>query len=247
MNESHWIFISPHFDDAVLSCGALIWDLAQQGQAIEVWTIMGGFPTDEDYSDFARQTHQTWGRTGREAIEMRRGEDKAACAILGAQPRHLDWPDVIYRHDPHTGGPMVNNNAELFGKPPEEELITKVATYLEGALPKEARVVFPFGLGTHIDHRAVVSAGAALAGVDHYYADYPYILTAFDDPRVVAGHYQPIPRPFGPGALEAWQDAVLCYESQLSGFWRDETEARLALRNYLAGGGGRLWQRKTPA
>jgi len=52
-----------------------------------------------------------------------------------------------------------------------------------------------------------------------------------------------IPRLLNQDALKAWQAAVLCYASQLSGFWRDESETCLALRNYLAGGGGRLWER----
>ena len=97
--KSHWIFISTHFDDTALSCGGLVWDLARQGQCVEVWTIMGGYPLDASFSAFAQETHQHWGAAGKAAIDLRRREDEAACAILGAQHRHLGWPDVILAGD----------------------------------------------------------------------------------------------------------------------------------------------------
>jgi LmbE family N-acetylglucosaminyl deacetylase len=31
-----WIYLSPHFDDAVLSCGGLIFDQAQAGTPVEI-------------------------------------------------------------------------------------------------------------------------------------------------------------------------------------------------------------------
>ena len=241
MAENSWIFISPHFDDVVLSCGALVWELTHQNNAVEIWTIMGGYPPDEIFSPFADMMHQAWGLTGRTVVNMRREEDQAACAVLGAQHRHWHWPDVIYRRDPQTGAYAVNNNTELFGSAPNNELVKTVADALAEALPVDALIVLPIGLGGHVDHKTVVQAGQLLVGKKHYYADYPYILTDFDNPLLVEKHYQPMPHPLGPEALQAWQDAILCYESQVGEFWRDATETRLALRNYLAGGGGRLW------
>lgn len=240
---NHWVFISPHFDDVALSCGGLVWTLTQQGQRCEIWTILGGLPPDEDYSAFAQKNHADWGKTGREAISMRRAEDWAACAILGAEPRHFDWPDVIYRRDPANGAPLVNNNDELFGKPPEAELIHEIREKLEQALPQDGQLVMPMGLGDHIDHRLVVEVGKDITRPQHFYADYPYILKSFNKPVFSGQKWLPCPQPLSRAALTAWQDAVLCYGSQLSGFWRDEQETKLALNNYLAGGGGRLWKK----
>lgn len=241
--QKHWIFISPHFDDVTLSCGGMVWTLAQQGKQCEIWTILGGLPPDEDYSAFAQKNHADWGKTGRGAILMRRSEDKAACQILGAQVRHFDWPDVIYRRDPATGAPLVNSNNELFGKPPEADLILEVREKLGQALPQGGQLVLPMGLGNHIDHRLVAEAGKGFARPKHFYADYPYILKSFDTPVFTGENWIYCPQPLSRAALTAWQDAVLCYSSQLSGFWRDEAETRLALNNYLAGGGGRLWEK----
>jgi LmbE family N-acetylglucosaminyl deacetylase len=241
MANDNWIFISTHLDDVALSCGALVWDLAQQDNRVSVWTIMAGFPTDENYSEFARENHQSWGKSGVEAIEMRREEDRAACQVMGADSRHFDYPDVIYRHDPETGDPMVNNDEELFGKAPDAWLVTPIAEMLNHEIPANARLVLPIGIGGHIDHRVVVAAGEQYGKVNYYYADYPYILTAFGSPLLASGTFKQTERQLGEDALTAWQDAVLCYRSQLSAFWRDDEEERLSLQNFMAGGGGRLW------
>lgn len=244
MTSEHWIFISPHFDDVVLSCGGLVYTLANQGMPVEIWTIMGGFPPDENYSEFAIQTHHAWGMAGEAAIHMRRGEDRAACDVLSAQPRHLHWPDAIYRYDPQTGAPLVNNNDEIFGRPPEKHLVDQIMEMLSEEIPAGAYVVSPMGLGNHIDHQAVVQALEAFPHTIYSYADYPYILKDFSHPALREERFVKFPINIDEEALIAWQDAVLCYASQLGSFWRDEDETRLALRNYLAGGGGGLWKKK---
>jgi LmbE family N-acetylglucosaminyl deacetylase len=246
MSSQHWIFLSPHYDDVALSCGGLVWDLARQGGSVEIWTVMGGLPPDEEYSDFARQNHHAWGMSGKEAILERRNEDIAACKVLGAQQRYFDWPDSIYRRDPNTGETVVKNNDELMGKPPESSLVAEIAMMLDAEIPQDAFLVCPMGLGDHIDHRAVFQACESLTRVDFHYADYPYILKTFDSPDFLAGTWKKVPRFLDQDALHAWEDAILCYTSQLSGIWQDVGDVQPTLRHYMAGGGGRLWQRKTP-
>lgn len=246
MSQEHWIFLSPHFDDVALSCGGLVWDLVNQGNQVEIWTVMAGYPPDEDYSPFAQQNHRTWGKSGPEAIDMRREEDEAACEILGAFPHHHHWPDVIYRRYETSEMPVVKDNDELFNNPPEASLVDEIAQHLTKEISSKTILVLPMGLGGHLDHRAVVQAGAKLPRVDFYYADYPYILKSFDSSPLIENKYQKLPRSLSREALEAWQQAVLCYRSQLSWFWRDDEEERLSLCNYFAGGGGRLWKRRFP-
>ena len=244
MKQDHWIFLSPHFDDVALSCGGLVWDLANQGNQVEIWTVMAGYPPNDNYSQFAQETHDVWGQAGKDAIDMRRKEDQAACDILGAIPRYLQFLDVIYRRFEDSGKPVVHNDEELFHNPPEPSLVQVIADELTRQLPSDAALVLPMGLGGHLDHRAVVQAGARLSLVDFYYADYPYILKSFDSPLLKNDKYQKLPRFLSNEALTAWQEAVLCYRSQLSWFWRDDEEERLGLCNYLVGGGGRLWKKK---
>lgn len=243
MEIDHWIFISPHLDDVALSCGALVYSLVQSGQQVSIWTVLAGDPPDEDYSDFARENHARWGKSGFEALAMRRAEDLAACQRLGAAPRHFDLPDVIYRRDPKTGAPIVNNNEELFSLAPEPQMVAKVAALLASEAPPEAKLVLPLGLGGHVDHHLVAAAGVKFHKTAAFYPDYPYILTDYNAPSLKSGNLQKIDTPLEENALAAWQDAVLCYPSQIGGFWQNADETRLALRNYMAGGGGRLWVR----
>ena len=245
MKQDHWIFLSTHFDDVALSCGGLVWDLANTGFQVEIWTVMAGYPPKDNFSVFAQETHEVWGKSGKDAIDMRREEDQAACNILGAKPNYLDFPDVIYRRFEDSGKPVVNNDDELFNNPPESSLVQDIADDLTGKLPPEAVIVLPMGLGGHLDHRAVVQAGGKLPRVDFYYADYPYILKSYDSALLREDHFEKVPRYLSPDALKAWQEAVLCYRSQLSWFWRDDKEEQLALRNYLSGGGGRLWKKNS--
>jgi len=243
MKRQQWIFLSSHFDDVALSCGGLVWELAQQDKDVKIWTIMGGFPPDEDYSDFARQNHRAWGMSGEEAIRVRQAEDRAACEVLGAQLRHFNWLDVIYRRDSTKGGPIVNNNDELFGKSPQSKFIVEITRMLHAEVPADAILVAPMGLGNHIDHQAVFLAGEQIGSVEIYYADYPYILNRFDEPGFKEGVWEKLPYTPSRDSLRAWQKAVLCYTSQWGAFWRDDQEARLALQNYAAGGGGCLWRK----
>ena len=245
MDNHHWIFLSPHLDDVALSCSGLVWDLAHKGHIVEIWTLMAGLPPDEPYSDFAEENHLIWGMSGKAAILMRREEDQNACDILGVQPKQFDWADAIYRVDLMTGEPIVNNDLELFGKAPEEWLVDEIGDLLRTKIPGDAQVVLPLGLGGHIDHSAVVKAGNVLQRMPFYYADYPYILESFDPSKFHSSRWRRIPYDLDEEALYSWQESVLCYASQINYFWRDEEEVRLAIRNYLAGGGGRLWQKIT--
>lgn len=244
MDNNHWIFISPHLDDVALSCGGLVWDLAQRGNRVEVWTLFAGLPADTEYSPFAQQIHTLWGISGQAAFHARREEDLAACAFLGAVSRHFDWLDAIYRHDPASGKPTVEDNVTLFSRPPEPALVAEIGAVISDELPEGSQLVLPIGLGSHIDHQAAVLAGKHSGWETYFYADYPYILLDFDSPAFQADEWKNIPHPLGQEALNAWEDAVLSYTSQLSSFWRDDDETRLSLRNYLAGGGGRLWEKR---
>ena len=240
-----WIFISPHLDDVTLSCGGLVWSLAQAGESVEVWTLVAGLPASNDFSPFAEKLHRDWGAPGAEIFQIRREEDLASCAVMGALAHHFDWLDAIYRPDPAEDGLLVNDVYELFNKAPEEAFIDELAVFLSKEIPKNCHVVSPMGLGNHVDHRAVVQACEQTNRVDYYYADYPYILNHYDDPLFDQSKWETVVHHLGEAALAAWQSAVLCYTSQLSSFWRDNEETRLALRNYRAGGGGRLWVKKS--
>lgn len=76
------IYLSPHLDDAALSCGGLVWMQAQAGERVEIWTMCAGDPPEGRLSDYAQAHHERWG-LGREAVAARREEDARSCNILG--------------------------------------------------------------------------------------------------------------------------------------------------------------------
>jgi len=94
------IIISPHFDDAVLSCGGIIWEAVKKGVPVEIWTVCAGYPEAAGLSELATRIHAGW-RTGDvfETVELRRAEDRTAAAEVGASVRHFSTPDCIYHTD----------------------------------------------------------------------------------------------------------------------------------------------------
>ncbi|MBN2499463.1 MAG: PIG-L family deacetylase, partial [Anaerolineales bacterium] len=54
------IYLSPHLDDVALSCGGLVWEQAQAGMAVEVWSVCAGDPPPGELSEYARSLHARW-------------------------------------------------------------------------------------------------------------------------------------------------------------------------------------------
>ncbi len=151
-----WIYLSPHFDDAVFSAGGLIWEQVQQGCQVEIWTICAGeAPADQPLSDFARELHTRWD-AGQTPVQERAREDKRSCQLLGAAYRHLPWLDCIYRVDPMTGLYYVQKEEELYEPYSEDEFNTLMGLFGDLALPKNVQVAVPFGIGSHRDHTVCV-------------------------------------------------------------------------------------------
>lgn len=236
-----WIYLSPHFDDVALSCGGLVWEQVSAGARVEIWTICAGEPGELPLSAFATALHARW-QSGSAAVEARRLEDLAACQRLGAQPRHFSISDCIYRMA--HGHFLYASEAALFGPlhPAETDLVNQLTADLWTSLPEKAHLVSPLGLGNHVDHQLTRLAAEALDLPLWYYADYPYVLSAMEQAALPAQACRTTLLLSQP-ALLAWQDAVAAYASQISTFWRDESEMRQALLAYATRHGGiPLWR-----
>jgi LmbE family N-acetylglucosaminyl deacetylase len=238
-----WIYLSPHFDDIAYSCGGLAWEQVHAGQPVSIWTICAGNPPEGELTPLTQELHTRW-NTGGEAGAVRRAEDRRSCEILGVKYHHFQIPDVIYRTDPDTGEPVIKMNEDLFTMPPEKYLIARLASMLKQEVPAGSQLVSPMAIGSHIDHLLVRAAAAQTGFPLLYYADYPYVLT---DPQIAAafeqGEWKRQPAIISEAGVHAWQDAIAAHVSQSSTFWRDGTERAVAVNNYCAGGGGRLWAR----
>lgn len=168
------LVVSPHLDDAVLSCGRLL--AATPGSV--VLTVLAGRPLDDRFVDWDRRAGF---RPGDDVIGRRRREDLRALRLLRARPVWLDFRDDVYRDEPLDADAV---RAE----------VRKVIMELD-----PAQVALPLGL-LHPDHVAVADAlRDALPGrAVRLYAEQPY---ARDFPDLVAPRLdlapgrQPCPAP----------------------------------------------------
>jgi len=250
MKDTH-IYLSPHLDDAVLSCGGRIWQQTRAGERVLVVTIFADAPAPGALlSPFAQELHARW-RHLADATARRREEDLTALALLGAKAVHWPYADCIYRQTPDGRFPYACEEA-LWGQvdPAENELVTELAARIAALPPNrddaDARtsiIYAPLGVGHHVDHQIVRRAASSMLASQVsgrelvYYEDYPYA----KDPRAVQSALE-----IGPGemqwraeltlliekALEAKIAAIACYRSQLSTFWASPAEMTTAMQTF---------------
>ena len=139
------VIVSPHLDDAVLSCGRFM--AAHPGATVvtvfagnpekypepqRLWDVQSGFGPDDD------------------VMEARRREDRAALAILDATPVHLDFVEHSYLPGDKPVAPEV--------------LVDGVVVALNAVAP--TLVIAPFGLANpdhDVTHRACMLARDRMA------------------------------------------------------------------------------------
>ncbi len=248
------IFLSPHFDDVALSCGGLVWQETQAGKKVSIWTICAGEIPAGPLSAFAQKLHQRW-QTGEQAVAQRRDEDIVSCKILGADYRHFDIPDCIYRFQENIT--VIDNQAAMqrqhlyseetfLGElhPADDHLVEMLSNILQQNLSKQAQIICPLSLGGHVDHRLARKMAEQIGRKLKYYADYPY---SVQHPQEVAqlelAGWQKSIYPISALGLQAWQESVAAHRSQISTFWKDTDDMRQAIADYeFQNGGVVLWQ-----
>jgi len=243
-----WIYLSPHLDDAVFSCGGRIALQVRAGMRVWVVTVCAGSP-EGPLSDYAQALHEYWGLAETDAPAARREEDRAALARLGAVAVHWDFWDCIYRRAPD-GRFLYPNYDALWGPIAEEDGALREELALRMAeLPSSATLCVPLGAGAHVDHRLVRQAAEATGRPLVYYEDYPYAGEAGKvEGALGEGDWEPEMVPLDAAALEAKIAAALCYRSQISSFWAGEADLAAHFRAYAAAVGGgnpaeRYWRR----
>jgi LmbE family N-acetylglucosaminyl deacetylase len=242
----HWIYLSPHFDDVALSCGGLVWEQVQVGDAVSIWTLCAGSAPVGELSPFAKAMHMRW-QVDEDATKQRRIEDHNSCRRLGATWRYFTIPDCIYRCNPYTGEYLYPSEISLNGPLQPADTLTIIALQQEikYSLPADTLVVIPLGLGNHVDHQLTRLAAEGLHNTAWYYADYPYVLRCKETLENIEqeGWISQV-FPISQDGLAAWQNSIAAHGSQISTFWKGEPEMRLAVSAYLLENNGiRLWRK----
>lgn len=247
------IYLSPHLDDAALSCGGRIYQSTSRGDTVLVVTLMAGEPDATSQSAFVRYLHEEWGLTGPEATAARRAEDVAACTRLGAAHDHWSFLDAIYRLDPQTGAPLYTSDADIFGNVAavESDLISTLASRMAN-LPPAATVFAPLTVGRHVDHQLVRQAAERVWGEQLvYYEDYPYVQRT---PEALSRLL--LPRhgwreetvALSADAFSARLEAIATYRTQLKVLFESrEAMTRNLAAQVAATGGERYWRRVSGA
>lgn len=190
--------VSPHLDDAVLSCGQLIagWD-----GSVTVDTVFAGCP--EDHERLTAYDRQSGFVNSEEAVRERGVEDRCAARLLGHQRRDYDWLDVQY-------GERAAGDA------------VAIQRMIAGILRSGDTVFVPLGLA-HPDHVLVghcARLAAQLVDTPFYaYEELPYRVLdpdgAVDARRALGTEWHVIAVEMPAGDLVRKESAVNCYRSQL--------------------------------
>ncbi len=258
------VFLSPHLDDAVLSCGGLIHQLVQRGEQVISITVMTGDPPDPlPDTPLVRDLHQRW-QAGESPYETRRQEDQYALQKLGVQQiQHLHLLDCPYRTD-STGQPLYTVNNHLFGRIHPDD----PALFYQLPIPEGVSILYaPLGVGGHVDHLVVrhLVQQLPVGLVVYYYEEYPYSASGGEARRITDGssqqqvgaqavqtalkYFQQKLQPrltfLTEADLAAKTAAIACYESQISSFWDDAADMAVRVRRYAqevaAPAAERLW------
>ncbi len=246
------IYLSPHLDDAALSCGGRIAQATAAGQTVLVLTVFTGDEPAGPLSALAARLHELWGMA-RGVPQARRAEDQAACQVLGAEVRHWDLRECIYRSDAH-GNPLYTTFDHIFGAVhPADPAAREIGARL-AQLPPSQRVYAPLTVGHHVDHQLVRQAAELTFphGL-HYYEDFPYVRKWFALRKVLgprhrrqAGWQSETVR-LSPRDLATKCASVAAYRSQIPTLFHTPQRMERQIRGYARRvGGERTWSRRYP-
>jgi LmbE family N-acetylglucosaminyl deacetylase len=215
--------VSPHLDDAVFSCGALLGDLRD----VTLLTVFTASVPDPQGFALACQTDKGIAPEV-DYMALRRAEDRAAAEALGiARVVHLGLPEA-----PHRG---YGSAEELFsGVREDDRAAGAVAEALRPHVQGAERILAPLGLGAHVDHLVVLDALLGLVGDARVecWRDTPYVLR---EPARAGGDAVPV----GAEALDRKLDACAAYASQLGFQFGGEERMRAAIAAYAEAEGHR--------
>lgn len=229
-----WIYLSPHLDDAILSCGGLIHEQVLSKIRVEIWTICAGDPPEGELSDLAQRLHKEWG-TGADAPSNRRKEDISACQLLGARHRHLPFLDCIYRQG-IKGEWIYPSDESIQGDLSSEDNVTirTLQVFLSSIIRPDDILVCPLAIGKHVDHQLVRAAIEGLGRTLLYYADLPYLFNHPDELNKAINSMTSELYLFSMLSLTSWQEAILSYASQITSLFRDTDSMRAAITEYFS-------------
>lgn len=179
------IFLSPHFDDAVLSAGGKIIELIKRKKNVLIITFFTK-GNDKITSQDARKFLQNSGvKCSSELFSKRKKEDAAAAQKIEAKVLHLNFTDALFRNTSVSDHPSVTPIYPTFDDvfsgviseldhPLQLEVITDLEQ-LKAVVSRGCVVYAPLGVGKHVDHIICFEAARQVFGKRViFWEDTPY-------------------------------------------------------------------------
>jgi LmbE family N-acetylglucosaminyl deacetylase len=167
------LVLSPHLDDAALSCGALLSMLRGLVSRLVV-TINCANPSEQK-SGRRRQGHAS--------PQERRHADIAAMHAMDCDFVHLGFADCIYRRSPITGKLIYRDSRSHWQHPGVDDAahIEELFLVLRRLCLNMGRflLISPLGIGLHVDHTICAQLALRLTGRKTpllFYEDFPYVV-----------------------------------------------------------------------
>jgi len=180
--------VSPHFDDAVLSCGSLIEKLIGQKvnvTIINIFTKAHSGPYTLSAKKFLNDSNKHTDAV--KLFEERHQEDMEALKKLGVQLINLDLADALFRKK-NTFNFMAKILPELNHIYPtyrwhviknvakDDIAISQLESKLTQFADKNAVFIIPYGIGNHADHKITRKVCEKILCNKQFiiYSDFPY-------------------------------------------------------------------------
>lgn len=166
-------YVSPHYDDAIGSCGGKIYmDYLNKKKPIII-TVFSDVAAP--FSNYADELHKYWGI--KNPFTERKEENKNACKVINALEMKLSFEDAIYRTNNNEH--LYPYNGDIFKKisKHDENLYIKIVDKLLNIINKDDILYFPMGIGSHVDHVIINKVGEYLKNNGYnviYYVDFSY-------------------------------------------------------------------------
>ena len=189
---SRLIVLSPHLDDAVLSCGALM-NHARKEMSVTVVTFFteGGAPP---YTYNARRyLRQTRDRTANSLFIARRAEDQAVLEGAGISYVHVGLTEILFRRRTRPllnrlpwASRLIPELSHLYPtyrlhvirggiSPDDFSTIRRIIDTIDQLSPTSSTLFLaPLAVGSHKDHVLVRTAAELSRKRVAYYSDFPY-------------------------------------------------------------------------
>lgn len=218
-----YIFLSPHLDDAALSCGGLINMFVRERNEVEVFTIFTGVPDQIENITQVQKIFKVYSLAqAKQLFRMRKYEDIKAMTELKVNDfYHFDFLDMPFRN-------------EVNLKPLVQNIVLEIAPKIQ----KGDIVISPYAIGSHVDHMIVRKVAESIA-MPIYYADVPYVMNFREEWKQLQKIQRPEYYQLSKDDFRSWKRSVSNYISQLDSLF----SKRVTLEKYWEMAKGRyLWK-----